>query len=66
MTVVIVVILHKFLNLKMSVLLLNSVELVSQSNVVFVSLLDFEDFSLELTNQQIFLVGSKMHGVVVL
>jgi hypothetical protein len=56
MSVVIVVILHKFFILEMSVLLLDGIQLVSESNVVFVSLLDLEDLSLQLTDQQVFLV----------
>ena len=66
MSVIIVVILHQFLILQMSVLLLHGIQLVSQGDVVFVSLLDFEDLSFELTDEQVFLVACKMHGVVVL
>ena len=66
MSVVIVIILHKLLVLNVSVLLLDGVELVSESQVVLVSLLDFEDFGLQLRDQKVFLVACKMHGVVVL
>ena len=66
MSVVVVVVLHQFLILHMSVLLLDRVELVSQSQVVFVSLLDLEDLSFQLRNQQVLLVRSEMDGVVVL
>lgn len=66
MTVVIVVILHQFLILQVSVLLLDGVQLISQSNVVFVALLDFEDLGLELADKQIFLVACKVDGIVVL
>jgi hypothetical protein len=45
----------------MSVLLLDGVELVSKSNVVFVSLLDLEDFRLELTDEEVFLVTSEVN-----
>ena len=65
-TVVIVVILHQLFILDMSVLLLDGVELISKSEIVFVSLLDFEDLSLQLRDQKIFLVTSEMNGVVVL
>ena len=65
-SVVVVVVLHQFLILHMSVLLLDRVELVSQSQVVFVSLLDLEDLSFQLRNQQVLLVRSEMDGVVVL
>lgn len=46
MSIVVVIILHEFLILNMSVLLLNGVELISKSQVVLVSLLDFKDLSL--------------------
>lgn len=65
-TVVIVVILHQLFILDMSVLLLDGVELISKSEIVLVSLLDFEDLSLQLRDQKIFLVTSEMNGVVVL
>ena len=66
MSIVIVVILHQLFVLEMSILLLDGVELVSKSNVIFVSLLDLKDLSLELTNEKVFLIASEMHGVVVL
>jgi hypothetical protein len=65
-SVVVVVVLHQFLILDMSVLLLDGVELVSQSKVVLVSLLDLKDLSFQLRNQQVLLVRSEMDGVVVL
>ncbi len=60
------VILHKFLVLQMAELGLNGVELVPQSEVVFVSLLDLEDLSLELAYEEVFLVTSEVNAVVVL
>jgi hypothetical protein len=45
---------------------LNGVELVPQSEVVFVSLLDLEDLSLELAYEEVFLVTSEVNAVVVL
>lgn len=66
MSIVVVIILHEFLILNVSVLLLDGVELISQGQVVLVSLLDFEDLSLKLRDQKVLLVTSKMHGVVVL
>ena len=66
MSVVIVVVLHQLLVLNMPVLLLNGVELVSQSQVVLVSLLDLKDFGFKLRDQQVLLVRSEMDGVVVL
>ena len=65
-SVVVVIVLHQFLILDMSVLLLDGVELVSQSKVVLVSLLDLKDLSFQLRNQQVLLVRSEMDGVVVL
>lgn len=50
----------------MSVFLLDGVKLISESKVVLISLLDFKDLSLQLGDQEILLVTSKMHGVVVL
>ena len=65
-SVVVVVVLHQFFILNMSIFLLDSVKLISQSKVVFVSLLNLKDFCFQLRNQQVFLVTSKMHGIVVL
>ena len=65
-SVVIVVVLHQLLVLNMPVLLLDGVELVSQSQVVLVSLLDLKDFGFKLRDQQVLLVRSEMDGVVVL
>lgn len=48
MSIVIIIILHQFFVLIVSVLCLDSVELVSQSKVVFVSVLNFKDFSFQL------------------
>lgn len=61
MPVVVVVILHQLLVLEVSVLLLDGVELVTQRKVVLVALLDLEDLSFELGNQEILLVTRKMH-----
>ena len=66
MSVVIVIILHKLFVLDMSVFLLDGIELISESEVVLVSLLDFKDLSLQLRDQKVLLVTSQMHGVVVL
>jgi len=60
------VILHQFFVLQMAELGLNGVELVPQSEVVFVSLLDLEDLSLELANEEVFLVTREVNAVVVL
>ena len=66
MSVIVVIVLHQFLILDMSVFLLDRVKLVSQSKVVFVSLLNLKDFGFELRNEQVFLIRSEMDGVVVL
>ena len=60
-SVVVVIVLHKFLVLDVSVFLLNCVQLVSEGEVVLISLLDFKDFSFELRDKQILLVTCKMH-----
>lgn len=59
--VVVVVVLHEFLVLEVSILLLDSVELVAKGNIVFVTLLDLEDFSLELRDKEVLLVTGEMH-----
>ena len=66
MSVVIIVILHEFLILEVSVFLLDSVKLVTKRQIVLVSLLDFEDLGLQLRDQEVFLITSQMYGVVVL
>lgn len=55
-SVVEVVVLHELLVLQVSVFLLDSVELISEGEVVLVSLLDFEDLCLQLRNQKVLLV----------
>ena len=64
-SVVVIVILHEFLVLDVSIFLLNGIELVSESKIVFVSLLNLKDFSFELGDEQILLVTGEMHRVVV-
>ena len=61
-----VVVLEELFVLEVAVLGLNSVELVPQRQVVFVALLNFEDFSLQLGDEQVLLVAGKVHAVVVL
>ena len=50
----------------MTILGLDGVELVSQGEVVLVSLLDLEDLSFELRNEKVLLVTGQMHTIVVL
>lgn len=50
----------------MAVLRLDGVELVSEREVVFVALLNFEDLGLELRDKKVLLVTSEVHAVVVL
>jgi hypothetical protein len=61
-----VVILEKFLVLEVAVLGLDGVELVAESEVVLVALLNLEDFSLKLGDKKVLLVGGKVHRVIVL
>lgn len=64
--VIVVVVLHELFILKIAVLLLHRVKLIAQRQIVLVSLLDFEDLCLQLRDQQVLLVRSEMHRVVVL
>jgi hypothetical protein len=59
------VFLEQFFVLQVAVLGLDGVKLISQCQVVLVSLLDLEDFSLQLTNEEVFLVGSQVNAIVV-
>ena len=61
-----VIVLQQFLVLQVSVLGLNGVKLVTQSQVVLVPLFDLEDLGLELRDEQVFLVGGQMHAIVIL
>lgn len=49
----------------MTVLSLDGVELVSQGEVVFIALLDLEDLSLQLADEEVLLVAGQMHTIVV-
>ena len=61
-----VIFLHELFILKVTVSGLDAMELVSQSQEVLISLLDFKDFSLKLRNEQILLVAGKVNAIVVL
>ena len=61
-----VVVLEQFLILEVSVLGLQGVELVTEGQVVLVSLFNLKDLGLELRNQQVFLVAGQVHAIVVL
>ena len=61
-----IVVLEQLLVLEVAILSLNGEELISQGEVVFVSLLDFENLSLELRNEEILLVTGQMNTIVVL
>jgi len=52
--------------LEVSVLGLNGVKLVSEGEEVLVSLLDLEDLSFELRDEEVLLVGGEVNTVVVL
>ena len=60
MSIVVIIILHEFLILDMSVFLLDCIELVSESKVVLISLLNLEDFCFELRNKEILLITCEM------
>jgi len=64
-SVVVIIVLHQFLVLDVSVFLLDCVKLVSEGEVVLISLLDFKDFGFELRDKQIFLITCKMYRVVI-
>lgn len=61
-----VVVLEQLLVLEVAVLGLDGVELVPEREVVFVALLDLEDLSLKLTDEQVLLIAGEVHAVVVL
>lgn len=61
-----VVVLEQFLILQVSVLGLNRVQLVTEGQVILISLLNLEDLCLQLGNEKVFLVGSEMNAVVIL
>ena len=61
-----IIVLEEFLVLQVTILGLDGVELVSQGEVVLVSLLDLEDLSFELRNEKVLLVTGQMHTIVVL
>jgi len=65
-SVVVVVILHQLFILQMSILLLDSIQLIPKRDVVFIALLNLEDLCLKLRNQKILLITSEVHRVVVL
>ena len=64
MSIVEVIVLHDLFILKVPVLLLDRVQLVSQCQVVFVSLLDFKDLSFQLGDKEVFLIACKVNGIV--
>lgn len=45
---------------------LDGIKLITKGQVVFVTLLYFEDFRLQLTDQEIFLIGCEVNTVVIL
>lgn len=61
-----VVVLEKLFILEVTVLGLNRVKLVAQCQVVLVTLLDLKNLSLQLRNEQVFLVACQMNTVVIL
>ena len=61
-----VIVLEQFLVLQVAVLSLKGIELVSEGEVVLVSLLNLEDLGLELGDEEVLLVASQVHTIVVL
>ena len=61
-----IVVLKQLFICEVAVLSLDGVELVTEGQVVLVSLLDLEDLGLELTDEEIFLVARQVHTIVVL
>lgn len=61
-----IVVLKKLFVLEVVVLGLDSVQLVAESEVVLVTLLDLKNLSLKLGNKQVFLIRCEMNRVVVL
>jgi len=59
------VFLEQLFVLQVAVLGLDGVELISQCEVVLVSLLDLEDLGLQLTDEEVFLIGGQMDAIVV-
>ena len=61
-----VIVLKKFFILQVPVLGLERVELIAQSKIVLVSLLNLKNLGLQLRNEQVFLVTRQVHAIVVL
>ena len=52
--------------MKVSILVLNGVELVTEGQEVLVSLLNFKDLCFQLRDEQVLLIRSQVNTVVVL
>ena len=61
-----VIVLEQFLILEVSPLGLEGIELVTEGQVVLVSLFNLKNLSFQLRNQQVFLVAGQVHAIVVL
>ena len=61
-----IVVLKQLFICEVAVLSLDGVELVTEGQVVLVSLLDLEDLSLQLGDEEVLLVTSEVHGIVIL
>jgi len=61
-----VVVLQQLFVLQVAVLGLDGIELLTEGEVVLVALLDFENLSLELGDEQVLLVAGEVNAIVVL
>ena len=61
-----VIVLEQFLILEVSPLGLEGIELVTEGQVVLVSLFNLKNLSFQLRNQQVFLVAGQVYAIVVL
>ena len=66
MTSLEVIVLEQFLILEVSPLGLEGIELVTEGQVVLVSLFNLKNLSFQLRNQQVFLVAGQVYAIVVL
>ena len=61
-----VIVLEQFLILEVSPLGLEGIELVTEGQVVLVSLFNLKNLSFQLRNQQVFLIAGQVYAIVVL
>ena len=61
-----VIVLQQFFVLQMPIFCLDSVKLITQGEVVLVTLLNFENLGFQLWDEQVLLVRRQMHAIVIL